>query len=727
MASLLAEFCALLGVLETEAHLAPYERAALLRNLWDSVDTAGLVDELQLQPIWYELLAWQLTARLPEPGQRKGQRFSVANGPLCAVSPELAKGSGFLTYLDRRLAQSISPVHRARYTDILWEYEGGRQRAQAAAAAYLACLPLLRDDEHDAWRNDAVRRALVLAWQVQDAALLTVGKQALLDELTLTRQCDYSALSLQLPLWLLKFREPAIERGDLEAARDFLTGAAATLRAAGGVKLSGARIAYEALAVVERRLGRAAAEWHAQLAIGETLEEEAAASAHSAAIHGMLLEKAYQHYQRIGAADRLAALKAPIRAANRAAAAQAPVRGELLRLDVTRASELARRLAALPAEQSLASYETWAGRLPSLHQTRSWAEEILRERLGLAILPRALFADGRRVASARSAEEQLESWVYELYQLNAQLRSAFTAVILRHLTDAGRWTADALTDYLASGVAFAEASLPMLRTGIERYVARDFISALHVLVPRVEDILRRLLEKLGLPTTTIDTRGVTKEIALGELLKAPALSAGLGEDFSFYLAFLFTEQQGLNLRNDVAHGLLTAQAAHEGAATLVVDVLLRLRTLAITPAAQGAALGPQPQGADRTVVTDVRPSPLAAKAHASDDLPALGSAAFIRAATDRIVHEFHPLRVLLFGSHARGEARPDSDIDLLVVFAAVADRVQAAAAIMQALVDLPIACDVLVTDPLDIEARRDRLGDVLYAALREGRVLYDRE
>ncbi len=34
---------------------------------------------------------------------------------------------------------------------------------------------------------------------------------------------------------------------------------------------------------------------------------------------------------------------------------------------------------------------------------------------------------------------------------------------------------------------------------------------------------------------------------------------------------------------------------------------------------------------------------------------------------DRIVQRFHPVRVILFGSHARGTARPDSDVDLLVV------------------------------------------------------------
>ena len=38
----------------------------------------------------------------------------------------------------------------------------------------------------------------------------------------------------------------------------------------------------------------------------------------------------------------------------------------------------------------------------------------------------------------------------------------------------------------------------------------------------------------------------------------------------------------------------------------------------------------------------------------------------IQTMTERIVRDFHPLRLSLFGSHARGDARPESDIDLLV-------------------------------------------------------------
>ena len=97
----------------------------------------------------------------------------------------------------------------------------------------------------------------------------------------------------------------------------------------------------------------------------------------------------------------------------------------------------------------------------------------------------------------------------------------------------------------------------------------------------------------------------------------------------------------------------------------------------------------------------------------------------IQMIVDRIVRQFHPLRVILFGSYARDEGRPDSDIDLLVVLAKVEDKRRAAVAIYNALDDLTIPTDVVVTSPEEIELRGQAVGNVLRPALSEGRILYD--
>jgi predicted nucleotidyltransferase len=95
--------------------------------------------------------------------------------------------------------------------------------------------------------------------------------------------------------------------------------------------------------------------------------------------------------------------------------------------------------------------------------------------------------------------------------------------------------------------------------------------------------------------------------------------------------------------------------------------------------------------------------------------------------TDIVVNEFHPERIILFGSQARGDADERSDVDLLIVMPDEVDRRQTAVAIRRAIADVPVAADVVVTTPGEIARRGDLVGTVLRPALREGEALYRRQ
>jgi uncharacterized protein len=99
---------------------------------------------------------------------------------------------------------------------------------------------------------------------------------------------------------------------------------------------------------------------------------------------------------------------------------------------------------------------------------------------------------------------------------------------------------------------------------------------------------------------------------------------------------------------------------------------------------------------------------------------------WIEIATGRIARRFDPLRIILFGSRARQEDRQDSDVDLLLILPAVEDRRRAAVEIRRLLADIPLAKDIIVTTPGEIERRGDIVGSILRPAVREGRVLYER-
>ena len=93
----------------------------------------------------------------------------------------------------------------------------------------------------------------------------------------------------------------------------------------------------------------------------------------------------------------------------------------------------------------------------------------------------------------------------------------------------------------------------------------------------------------------------------------------------------------------------------------------------------------------------------------------------------RIAGQFSPDRIILFGSHARGDAGSDSDIDLLVLFPGAEAPPVRAADVYVALVGCsPLPKDIVVSTTARFERYRNVVNTVYWPAAREGKIVYER-
>ena len=90
----------------------------------------------------------------------------------------------------------------------------------------------------------------------------------------------------------------------------------------------------------------------------------------------------------------------------------------------------------------------------------------------------------------------------------------------------------------------------------------------------------------------------------------------------------------------------------------------------------------------------------------------------------RIVEVAKPDKIIMFGSAAKGEMGPNSDVDLLVIKSGDIHRGHLTEEIYMNLFGVGQAVDVVVVTPEDVERNRDSFALVIYPALREGKVIY---
>jgi hypothetical protein len=201
---------------------------------------------------------------------------------------------------------------------------------------------------------------------------------------------------------------------------------------------------------------------------------------------------------------------------------------------------------------------------------RETSEKMLREHpLQAFISATHMSRDGRVIAkrpgmgSDSGHSDEVAIWAEMVKQYNMELGLVVIGFILPALEVLALEHRLRENDF----VAIASES-PIVPEGRERLFGKalfagyekDFVAALHLLVPQVEHMVRWHLKAAGIKTTTLDKDGVENENGLSALMELPEVRQIFSEDLSFELKALFCDAFGPNLRNELAHGLLDDDA-----------------------------------------------------------------------------------------------------------------------------------------------------------------------
>jgi hypothetical protein len=481
-----------------------------------------------------------------------------------------------LDHLENRLDEIANPYLRARYADFLWQRKHRHEHARAAIEAHLAILEAYGEPGNHREAAESARRALWLAFALNDAELVEVVVEAVTRVAEGWARPDseaYSALpiiekildneqfsdAVILGRWANVLERGAQRENDHYLRRDFLS----------------------QLVRLLRRLGRPDEAQRIRIQIAQDLECEAQErQGESFLIAAKLYQDALNAYVEAGLPDKIQEMKLEMRR-NYKRAEETEFKTLSVEIPVDLASWDAQVAEWLKLESPDALRHLAVYLIPDWDAAARQTIELQETGSISQLMPFVTVDDGRPVSGTPGGAERELEHVRRNYRWYVGFSSSLLARAVASFRDRGILSADSLVNAIKDSPVFPEDKLEIIRRGFERYVDTDHISAIHVLVPHLEDCLRRFLGSFEVPTTSW-REGKLREKPLTQILEAEEMEAVLrlvSPQLWRYLEHALVAETGLNLRNDVAHGLLRADELNGTNANIVVHLYLLLGLL----------------------------------------------------------------------------------------------------------------------------------------------------
>jgi lysyl-tRNA synthetase class 1 len=519
------------------------------------------------------------------------------------IEPDIASiDASVLAYWRHRMGESSHPTLKARYADLLWDLSKAAgaakppfDAAQVAADSYRRIGPLVAEDLQVLTAFDRISRALQIASQIRDqAGRIDAARDALF---ALAERFDHTAHWVNLFdvfAFFSKVQLTAEQRDRITAGLERHVAEVSALTE--GVEPGATLHVAGRLASYYRTVGREEDARRVVHASGQAVERAAEAASSAAQGHGWL-DIVYGFYREAGLKED--ARRAILASRRKGEQAQS----EMARTTTTyEFSE--EEIAALQAAFDQATSGTLEQSLrnlvgpfvPDVDGLRQQLAERARQSPIFNIFSTARVSEGQVVGRSGPPGVDPDGALITYLAEQINLGGFHLAWMIDHVRRKFDVTAEALAEHLYGSLVFAAHFRSLITEGLDAYLKGDHLKAISVLVPQIENSLRRFLHLLGEPPNK-SRRGdpsVMTEKTLSDILEhEPRIMGYFKERIVLYLLTFLADGRGQNLRNRISHGLMRAEEFHRGYSDRVLHILLLLA--AVQPAEKQHE---QPQGED---------------------------------------------------------------------------------------------------------------------------------
>lgn len=571
--------------------LARLEELDKTTSSFTELDVSGVIqeakkdlegfDSLHTGAMWAEIIAFNLIAASGK------SPWETHFGPIGTLedregkihySPNIADASlGTVEYWESRARESKHPVLQARYADVVWDLAkvmGEKQRnpqmALLATDAYLASLPLRRE-LYDKFH--AAARALELAILIKDEERIERARKALL-------ALHHDAMAAGHHWWfafdyLIDNKQANTTNEELQSLVDNMEKLLSIFSSTEPDKFN----PHDAQNVVKRlmkyyeKARRPDDIKRLKSSVGAAFEHFGNLGDGMTGSYAM--QTAFSAYRSAGLTeDSQRARISMEKKIGEARQQMAPI-GTTITVTKQQMDEYLEILIVEDAGQTLVNIACEF--LSNQRELEERVQKLNEQSPLMAMMPMEIMAENRVVARIGSVEDDPEGHLLRQASMNFALSNIWLHQAMTKAIEVHGLTPEQIVTWINRSDLFEDTTL--LLEGIKAWFERDFIKATHILVPQIEHGLRQIVAQLGKPITKAHPRnvpGASVMLNMGDILNDQAITEALGPDFSLHMLAFYADPRGRNVRNELAHGLMSAEEMNESTVQWLIHTLLIL-------------------------------------------------------------------------------------------------------------------------------------------------------